>query len=110
MFAHSWAVPVCFLVIMNATEAAPRLIDNIEYATANSVSLRLDASIPPGDGPFAAAILVHGGGWVRGDRRVEVAPLFQPLTDAGIAWFSISYRFATGPLQFGAAIGDVETA
>jgi acetyl esterase/lipase len=39
-------------------------------------------------------ILVHGGAWVSGDRRRSVAPLFQPLTDDGFAWFSISYRLA----------------
>ena len=80
----------------------------IRHARRNS--LHLDASIPAGDGPFPAAILVHGGGWVRGDRRMEVQPLFQPLSDARIAWFSISYRLATDPLLFGAAVNDVESA
>jgi acetyl esterase len=93
-----------------ATQAAPINLTAIEYANPNGLSLRLDACIPSGEGPFAAAILVHGGGWVRGDRRVEVAPLFQPLTEAGIAWFTISYRLATSPLVFGEAIADVESA
>jgi acetyl esterase len=96
--------------MISAAKAAPSNLTGIEYATPNGLSLRLDACIPSGEGPFPAAILVHGGGWVRGDRRVEVAPLFQPLTEAGIAWFSISYRFAVNPLQFGDAIADVETA
>jgi alpha-L-fucosidase 2 len=55
-------------------------------------------------------IIVHGGGWVAGDRRTTVAPLFQPLTDAGFAWFSISYRLATNVTQFGVAIDDVQSA
>jgi alpha-L-fucosidase 2 len=83
---------------------------DIEYSRPAGVPLQLDASVPAGEGPFPAAILVHGGGWVRGNRRAEVAPLFQPLTDAGIAWFSISYRLATDPIQFGVAIHDVEAA
>src|ERR1022692_375614 len=42
---------------------------DIEYGTAAGVSLRLDASVPPGAGPFPIAILVHGGGWSSGDNR-----------------------------------------
>jgi alpha-L-fucosidase 2 len=71
------------------------LWENIEYGRAGAFSLRMDAHIPNGAGPFAAAIIVHGGGWVRGDRRLGVEPLFKPLSDSGFAWFSISYRLAS---------------
>jgi alpha-L-fucosidase 2 len=83
---------------------------DVEFSRAGGVVLRLDASVPEGAGPFPAAILVHGGGWVRGDRRTDVAPLFQPLSDAGIAWFSIDYRLQADPLRFGVAVNDVEEA
>ena len=83
---------------------------DIEYTRAGTQSLRLDAGIPDGPGPHPAAVIVHGGAWVRGDRVHNVAPLFEPLNRAGIAWFSISYRFATGPLDFGEAVADVQTA
>jgi acetyl esterase len=66
----------------------------VEYSRPNGVRLRLDAKLPEGSGPFPAAILVHGGAWVAGSRRFDVKPLFKPLTDAGFAWFSISYRLA----------------
>jgi acetyl esterase len=92
------------------TAASAEVLRDIEYSRPAGVPLQLDASIPSGDGPFAAAIIVHGGGWVRGDRRTEVEPLFEPLSDAGIAWFSISYRLATDPISFGVAINDVEAA
>jgi alpha-L-fucosidase 2 len=39
-----------------------------------------------------------------------VRPLFQPLSDAGFAWFSINYRLVTDVSQFGVAIDDVEAA
>jgi acetyl esterase len=83
---------------------------NIEYGRAGDVSLRMDAHIPPGKGPHAAAILVHGGGWIRGDREWNVQPLFTPLSQAGIAWFSISYRLATDMINFGVAVDDVRQA
>jgi alpha-L-fucosidase 2 len=39
-----------------------------------------------------------------------VQPLFEPLADAGIAWFSINYRLATDISMFGNAVDDVEAA
>jgi alpha-L-fucosidase 2 len=85
-------------------------LHNVEYAQAGGAALYLDADIPEGSGPFPAAIIVHGGGWVHGDRRVDVGPLFAPLSHAGIAWFSIDYRLSSDISQFGAAIEDVENA
>src|SRR5215472_16018642 len=41
--------------------------ENIDF-TQSPVSLRLDAHIPPGKGPFPAVILVHGGGWTAGSK------------------------------------------
>jgi alpha-L-fucosidase 2 len=93
----------------NAT-AGSSALHNIEYGQVNGAQLFLDASIPEGPGPSPAAIIVHGGGWVRGDRRVDVSPLFAPLSRAGIAWFSIDYRLSSEISQFGAAIEDVENA
>lgn len=83
---------------------------DIEYTKVDNLSLRLDASIPQGVKNAPAVIIVHGGGWVAGNRKTDVAPLFQPLTDAGFAWFSIDYRLATNATQFGIAIEDVESA
>jgi len=54
--------------------------------------LHLDASIPDGTGPFKAVIIVHGGGFSRGNKVTYVPPMFQPLASAGFAWFSIDYR------------------
>jgi alpha-L-fucosidase 2 len=85
-------------------------IKDIEYARVNGVSLRMDACIPEASKRLPAVIIVHGGGWVAGDRRYSVEPLFQPLTDAGFAWFSISYRLARDVTQFGAGISDVQEA
>jgi alpha-L-fucosidase 2 len=82
----------------------------IEYSRPNGVPLYLDASIPEGVGPFPAVIIVHGGGWVKGDRREDVTPLFEPLEHAGIAWFSIDYRLLRDVSQLGAPVEDVGNA
>jgi acetyl esterase len=89
---------------------ASERIKAVEYARVDGTPLYFDAAIPEGSGPFPAVILVHGGGWVRGDRLTEVQPLFAPLTKAGFAWFSIDYRLSNDWMHFGAAIEDVENA
>jgi acetyl esterase len=94
---------------LSAQHASER-IKSVEYSRVNGASLYFDAAIPEGSGPFPAAVIVHGGGWVRGDRLTEVQPLFTPLTNAGIAWFSIDYRLSSDWTQFGTAIEDVENA
>jgi alpha-L-fucosidase 2 len=95
---------------MSLVTYAADLLQDIEYARPDGVSLRLDAAVPQGDGPFPAVIIVHGGGWVRGDRRSDVQPLFAPLAAAGFAWFSIDYRLTTDWMRFGEAVDDVEEA
>src|SRR5215467_6398855 len=87
-----------------------RVRRNVEYSRAQGQSLELDALLPEGAGLFPAAIIVHGGGWVAGDRHRNVELLFSPLLDAGIACFSISYRLAQPISLFGAAVEDVEQA
>lgn len=83
--------------------------EDVEFARPSGVSLTLDAHIPDGKGPFPTVIIVHGGGWVNGNKRTYVTPLFQPLTDAGFAWFTINYRLAP-KYQYPAAVDDVKAA
>lgn len=97
-------------MLLSVTASAAEPVRGIEYARPGGQPLFFDGQIPDGSGPFPAAILVHGGGWVRGDRLTEMSPLFAPLNRAGIAWFSIDYRLAKDPLSFGVAIRDVEAA
>ena len=87
---------------------------DIEYGTAGGESLRLDANVPEGKGPFPAVILVHGGAWPGGDKsggknRGLIAPMEEPLSRAGFAWFSINYRLAPAN-RYPACIEDVEAA
>jgi acetyl esterase/lipase len=85
------------------------LTTDIEYAHPGNVSLKLDACVPDGPGPFPAAILVHGGGWSGGNKSTEISPLFAPLIKDRIAWFSVDYRLAPQN-RFPACVEDVEAA
>jgi alpha-L-fucosidase 2 len=97
-------------MISGLTATVAQVRTDIEYARVNGISLRMDASLPDGIGNCPAVIIVHGGGWVSGDRKTNVQPLFEPLSEAGIAWFSISYRLVTNITQFGVGISDVQQA
>lgn len=113
-FSHFWAlVPFLFLVVTltsTASPTPPSANRGVEYGEAGGLRLLMDYQLPAGKGPFPALVVVHGGGWIGGDRRSNVEPLFAPMTQAGMAWFSISYRLANDAALFGAAITDVVQA
>jgi acetyl esterase len=69
----------------------------------------LDLHVPEGAGPFPAAILVHGGGFDEGSKSTNVRPLFDVLSNARFAWFSIDYRLAP-EFRFPQTIADVNSA
>lgn len=83
--------------------------NDVEFAKVGEVSLTFDAFVPDGPGPFPTAIVVHGGGFMRGDKRTFVTPLFDPLTKSGFTWFSVNYRLAP-KYPFPAGVEDVERA
>jgi acetyl esterase len=102
----------CALSLVGSALAERR--HDVEYGKARGESLRLDAFVPEGPGPFPAVILVHGGGWTAGDKsggpsKGYMYPMHEPLEKAGFAWFSINYRLAPAH-PYPAAVEDVETA
>jgi acetyl esterase/lipase len=55
-------------------------------------NLHLPAGDPPGDGPWPAVVLVHGGFWRYGWDRTLMTPLARDLASRGIAAWNIEYR------------------
>ena len=82
---------------------------DIVYARPGGRDLLMDAYIPDLDGTFPAAIIIHGGGWEAGNKITYVSPLFEPLAQSRIAWFSIDYRL-TPFVRVDAQLDDVRTA
>jgi alpha-L-fucosidase 2 len=82
---------------------------DVEFGHPGKDPLLMDLHVPDGNGPFPAAILVHGGGFDAGSRATNVRPLFEPLANAGFAWFSIDYRLAP-EAHYQDAVADVNSA
>lgn len=109
-FVLPFAMPFLLAIGANATEPAiPVLKSDLEFVKVGDVSLTLDAFVPDGVGPFPTCILVHGGGFTKGDKQSYIKPLFEPLSKAGFAWFTINYRLAPQH-RWPACAEDVETA
>ena len=84
---------IALLAISCATALALDQKD-VEYGKPGGHALLLDLHVPDGPGPFPSAILIHGGGFDEGSKSTNVRSLFDPLANAGFAWFSIDYRMA----------------
>src|SRR5215831_2510823 len=99
------------LALVSAATLTGAAVDqkDVEFARPGGKALLLDLHVPDGAGPFPAAILVHGGGFDEGSRSTNVRPLFDVLSDAGFAWFTIDYRMAP-KFHFPEAIDDLYTA
>jgi len=83
---------------------------NIEYGEAGGEKLLLDAHVPEGSGTHPVVLIVHGGGWMSGDREKDIVPVFAPYA-TNFTWFTISYRLAsTTTNHWPACFEDLQTA
>ncbi len=88
--------PILLLALLVAPVTADpsvRIERAIPYATHDGKTLHLDAYLPPGEGPFPAVLVIHGGSWRGGDRN-QLTMHAWIFARAGIAAFAIDYRLA----------------
>jgi acetyl esterase len=83
--------------------------NDVEYSRPDGKPLTLDLRIPESKTPVPAVIIVHGGGFSRGNKRTYVTPLFDLLSSAGFGWFTIDYRLAP-EFQLPQSTADVANA
>ncbi len=87
----------------------------IDYAQPEGFRpLSLDLRIPDAAGPAPLVVFLHGGGWVRGSRKVftpglSTAQSFDRIVAAGFAVASCEYRLS-GEARFPAQLDDVDAA
>src|SRR5580704_11258369 len=84
--------------------------EGIVYGVADGQPLTMDYYAPKGPGPHPIAIIIHGGGYQRGDSKSgSEAYCADFLAPAGYAVFSINYRLAP-KYPYPAMVEDVERA
>ena len=81
---------------------------DIEYGNTGGQKLFLDAHVPAGEGKFPVVLIVHGGGWMAGDKETDIVPVFAPFA-TNFCWFTINYRLAPTN-RWPACYNDVQTA
>ena len=82
--------------------------EDLVYRTVDGQRLELDLYRPRQAGPHPAILIVHGGGWAGGDRRME-RPFAKRLAALGYAAAPVSYRL--GPAgRFPNALIDLKMA
>lgn len=81
------------VVAQEASPAAVEVATDVIYGEVDGQQLLLDIALPPNDAADRpAVVLIHGGGFVVGDKAGLLAPLTAELAQAGYVTFNINYR------------------
>jgi acetyl esterase/lipase len=56
-----------------------------------------DLRVPPGDGPFPLAVVIHGGYWKANYNLIHAGHMGRALTEQGIATWNVEYRRVGDP-------------
>lgn len=97
--------------VVERSTADGRVVADVPFTTVDGETLLLDACLPADDsGDRAAVVLVHGGGFVAGDRRSSgMRALCTLVASQGAAAFSVDYRLAPEHV-FPSQVEDVQAA
>ena len=70
--------------------------ENVVYGEVLGAGLIADIASPDGEGPFPVILSVHGGRWIRGNRKDNTAIDVREWAGHGFFAMSIDYRLVTG--------------
>jgi len=102
------AIVAACLAVVGVAQVQPDVKD-IEYARADSISLRLDLYFPGiARPPYPLVVWIHGGGW-RAGNKAPLPPHAATLLERGYAVASINYRLS-GQAIWPAQIHDCKGA
>lgn len=103
-------VQSCTLPVGNRRDPAT-LIEDLVYASPGGAPQTLDIMQPKTPGPHPLVVLIHGGGWAKGDKAM-MRPIGGPLTTLGYTVALLNYRLVqdSGANPFPAQTSDVRCA
>jgi acetyl esterase/lipase len=81
---------------------------DVVFGKGGDTELKLNLATPVGDGPFPAVLVIHGGGWVAGDRS-QMEQTIRALAGRGYVALAPNYRLAPKD-RFPAPIEDCKAA
>lgn len=73
--------------------AGGRVVADVIYTGDSAPRLALDIYLPAGNGPFPSVLMIHGGGWKKGD-KADMAGISADLAGEGFLVFTPNYRLA----------------
>jgi acetyl esterase/lipase len=82
---------------------------DVVYLESNGAAIALDAYLQKSAGPHPAAIFVHGGGYIGGDKHPCPHYILEPFLGHGYSVFSVNYRLSP-QYTFPAATDDITSA
>lgn len=82
--------------------------EGVTYAQRDSGPLQADIYLPKAKGPNAGVVLIHGGGWIAGERN-DMDDFAEALAERGYAVMNIDYRLAP-EYRFPAQLEDSQAA
>ena len=99
-------VPLILAGFATGSAAAGKVAKDIEFASVNGQSLKLDLHLPETPGGSRLVVWIHGGGWRAGSKnRCQVSW----LSNYGYTVASISYRLSN-VAKFPAQLHDCKAA
>jgi acetyl esterase/lipase len=93
------------LLVVASTSGADA---NVVYASPGGKPLHMDIHKPEKAGLRPAVLLIHGGGWMSGDKK-DMAGFCEPLTKQGFVVANVQYRLAPKH-KWPAMLDDVQSA
>ena len=96
-----WFFAIMALALMSVSASAQAEKKKVERLTPTAADVaygeherqKFDFWQAKSDKPTPLVVMIHGGGWVNGDKRGYGTAAIKPFLDAGISVASVNYRF-----------------
>lgn len=96
------------LCLPRLARAEPRVEKDVVYGEPGGTKLRMDIYRPDGPGPHPAVLMIHGGGWIGGDKS-GYQQMGRFLAGQGYVACAVGYRLAP-QFPYPAAFDDCQRA